>query len=88
MEQWHFFFLRAALLLYCSDSLFVKCVVNVTKRLKQTKLHPGGTRLHVLLQQGHGPLPPPPAGSMLDVIIKKTFCQAASEGTGSKTSGI
>lgn len=61
MEQWHFF-LHAALLLYCSDSLFVKCVVNVTKILKQTKLHPGDSELHVLLQQGRGPLPPAPAG--------------------------
>lgn len=58
------FSLHAALLLYCSDSLFVKCVVNVTKTLKQTKLHPGDSQLHVPLQQGRGPLhtkvPPPP----------------------------
>lgn len=82
MEQSFFF---STLHYYCSAlTLVVKCVVNVTKTLKQTKLHPGDSQLRVLLQ------PPPPSTtvspSMLEVITKKTFRQAGSEETASKTS--
>lgn len=65
--------------MYCSDSLFVKCVVNVKKTLKQTKLHPGDSQLHAApspqLLQGDTKVPP----LMLDVIIRKTFCQVDSD---------
>lgn len=69
------FFLHAALLLYCSYSLFVKRVVNVIKALKQTKLHPGDSSRSGLLPQGDTKVAP----SMRDVIRKKTVGQVSTE---------